>query len=208
MTNSKLINRLGLGPAAAAALAFLLSAPMPAKEKAKLTAEVLDAGSFRVEWVPAQNWRPSVHREANCATFLYADEPARTIAAAIGVFRLAVPSQARSTDRIQLAAAYATQDVSGAQKALFGSSAKLMLLSKTGQAINGGQLLSYAEPIDVLGDRSRSTQFVRAWVFFPPRYAETGAFYLVLGREQSTDLESRPTELEKAEEIIAGLRDP
>jgi hypothetical protein len=49
---------------------------------------------------------------------------------------------------------------------------------------------------------------VRAWVFFPPSFAENGALYLVLGREQSTDLESGPTELEKAEEIIAGIRDP
>jgi len=45
-------------------------------------------------------------------------------------------------------------------------------------------------------------------VFFPPSFAENGALYLVLGREQSTELESGPTELEKAEEIIAGIRDP
>lgn len=199
--------RRWLGPATTAAFACLLSAQAPAKEKPQLAAQVLEVGSFRLEWVPAQNWQSKVIRESACAIFQYTDEPARTIAATIGLFRLVVPLQARSSDRIKLAAAYATHDVAGAQKALFGSNAQLVLLSKTAKAINGGQLLSYAEPIDVRSDRSSSTEFVRAWIYFPRSYVENGALYLVLGREQSAYLEFRPTELEKAEEIIAGIRD-
>lgn len=208
MMNSRSSTQRWARAATAAVLTFLLCARAPAREKSRPAPQVLDAGSFRLEVAPARNWQSKVTRESACAVFQYTDAPAETMAVTIGVFRLVVPPAARTGDRIQVAAAFATHDVAGAQKALFGSNAGLVLFSKKAKAVNGGQLFSYVEPIDAQGARSGSTRFVRAWMFFPRAYAENGALYLILGREQSTDLEPRPAELEKAEEIIAGIRDP
>ena len=192
----------------ALALALLLSGSAAASEKTAPPAQVLDVGSFRVKFVPPPNWKSTVVRKSACVIFQYVDEPAETLDATIGVFRSVVPPAARAEDRVKIAAAYATLDVSGAQQALFKSNAHLALLSPNAKTINGGQLLSYAEPIDANGRRAKSTKFVRAWIFFPRSYAETGALYLVLGREQSSYMEIRPAELDKAEEIIAGIREP
>jgi hypothetical protein len=187
---------------------LLLAAPAPAKEKPEPAAQIVDAGSFRVDFVPARNWQAKVIRESDCVVFQYVDEPARTLGVTIGVFRLVVPPAARGGDRIQLAAAYAVHDVAGAQKALLGAPAGLVLHPKTPRALNGGQLLGFVEPVEKSESRTSSTKFIRAWVLFPSAFPANGALYLILGREQSSMMETRPAELDKADEIIAGIREP
>jgi len=179
-----------------------------AKEKITTAPQVLDVGKYHVTWVPAPNWEANVKREADYAVFQFIDKPAMTTAATIGVFRTLVPVAARAGDRRQIADAFASADVMGAQKALFKTNVGLVLRSKRPTAVNGGQLFSYVEPIEAGDSRANSTKFFRAWVFFPENYAQTGALYLVLGKEVFQDLESRPDELEKAGDIIAGVREP
>jgi hypothetical protein len=200
-----LLSQTGAG---AAALALLLAAPASGREKPKPAAQTVDAGSFRVEFVPARNWQAKVIRASDGVVFQYVDAPARTMEATIGVFRLVVPPAARGADRLQLAAAYAVHDVAGAQKALFRAPAGLVLLSRMPQTSNGGELLGFVEPVEKSASRTSSTMFIRAWVLFPPGFATNGALYLILGREQSTLMEPRPSELDKADEIIAGIREP
>lgn len=175
--------------------------------KTKPASQVLDVGTFRLEIAPEHNWVSRAKPELGCVLFQYSDQPALTVTATIGLFRLVTPPEARTGDRDQLAAAYATYDISGAQQALFKSNAQLMPLSKKPKEINGGQLLSFAEPLDAREIRARSTRFIRAWVFFPKTYAADGVLFLALGKQESTTDQVRPAELEKIGEIIAGIRD-
>jgi hypothetical protein len=208
MEKSRIPTRRWRACATTAALACLVLIRAAATEAAKPAAAALDAGTFRLQWVPAEDWQAKVHRESDCVLFQYKEEPGETVAATIGVFRLVVPAQARSADKAQLGAAYVTQDVAGVQKALFHENANLKLQSKNPEAIGGGLLFSYAESLDVALNRSSSTKFFRAWVFFPQAYAANGAFYLLLGREESAMLEVRPAALEFAQELIAGIQAP
>jgi len=186
---------------------LLAAEPTPARAPANTAVQSVDAGAFRVEFAPARNWQAKAIRASDCVVFQYIDEPARTMAVTIGVFRLVVPPAARGGDRSQLAAAYAIQDVAGAQKALLHESAELVLQSKTPAMINGGQLLAFVEPAERLDARQSSTKFIRAWVLFPPAFPAKGTLYLILGREQSNDMEPRSSELDKADEVIAGIRE-
>jgi hypothetical protein len=175
--------------------------------KAPPAVQVLDVGSFRLEIAPERNWESNVKPEQRYVVFHYLDKPAMSTRATLGLFRLVVPAEARAGDRAELAAVYATHDISGAQQMLFKSNARLVPLSKKTKTLNSGQLFSFAEPLDVLYARTSSTTFIRAWVFFPRNYLENGVLFLVLGKQESISPEVRPGKLERAEEILGGIRD-
>lgn len=179
----------------------------PVSAGAEPPAQVLDGGTFHLAVVPARNWTPDPKPAQGCILFQYTDQPALTIAATIGVFRIVVPAVARAGDRAELAAAYATYDLSGAQQALFKTSVKFVPLGKTTKSLNGGQLFSFGDRLDADYLRLESTRFLRAWIFFPSNFAQDGALFLVLGKEESNFMEVRPSELERAEEIISGIRE-
>lgn len=187
--------------------ALFLGLVAVAGAKAPPAVQVLDVGSYRLEVATVRNWECAVKPEQGYVLFLYADKPALLTHATIGLFRIVVPAGARGGDRAELAAAYATHDASGAQQALFKANAGLRPFTKKPKAFEGGELFSYAEPSDASGRRRSSSTYIRGWVFFPRNYTATGALFLVLGRQDTPDLQIRPDELERAEEIIAGIRE-
>jgi len=193
---------------ACVALVFLSPASGATKAKMDPPIQRLDARSFQVVLASLPGWSAKILKDSPGVLFQYVDEPARTDKATIGVFRLVVPADARNTSLVQLGEAYAIDDLAGAQVALFKVKSRLMLVSRAPEAFSGGQLLSYMEDVDAQDARSRTTKFVRAWVFFPKSYAQDGGLYLVLGHETFRDMQLRPVQLERATEIIAGLHEP
>ena len=166
----------------------------------------LDVGTYRIEVTPPKNWQSDVKPELGCVLFQYTDRPAMTTAATIGVFRIVVPAAARGADRAELASAYATHDMSGAQQSLFKSNAQLMRMGKKTLTLAGGQVFGFAELLDAKDARLSSSKFTRAWVFFPKSYDQDGGIFLVLGKQETPVDEVRPSELLWVEDILAGIR--
>ena len=125
--------------------------------KSPPSGRALDLGTYRLEVAAAKHWEVEAKPEQGYVLFFYSDKPAMTENATIGLFRSLVPAAARSADRATLAAAYATNDLSGVQQALFKSNARLMRMSKKTKSINGGELFSFGEPKDAQGVRYCAT---------------------------------------------------
>ncbi len=193
---------------AVAALVSFPSARAAAKPAEDPPLQKFDARTFNVVLAVLPGWSAKIVKGPPGLLFDYVDEPARTDKATIGIFRLIVPSEVRDVDRVQLGRAYAIDDVSKLSLALFKVRINFMLTANTANAVGGGQLLSYAEEVDAKDGRSRTTKFVRAWVFFPQNYAKDGALYLVFGQETFRDIQLKPAQLERATEIIAGIHEP
>lgn len=178
--------------------------PASAK-KAPPVAQRFDVGTYALELKLPHHWEVEVHQDDGYVLFGYNDRPAMVVKAAVGLFRIVIPAQARSADPVKLAAAYATHDLSGAQKAFLGGNAHLLPFAKKPKPLNEGQLYSFAEPKDANGIRGQSTEFVRGWVFFPNSYATDGVIFLILGRQKTPITEFRPAELEWVEELVTSI---
>jgi hypothetical protein len=169
-----------------------------------------DVGEYRVDVALGAEWRSEINKQQGYILFTYSDAADPKDAfdfARIGVFRIIVPAVARGADKAEIGAAYAVQDVAGAQKALFKTITPLKALSHKPEKTNGGLLFSYCEPIDLLGGgRNGSTKFVRACVFFPANYSDDGGLYLLVGTERFAVLSPRPDALGKIEGFVAGLQ--
>ncbi len=185
-------------------LAVLAGGALPAR--AGTNVSPLDGGGFHIALGPAHNWTSDPKPAQGCILFQYTDRPALTTAATIGVFRIVVPPEARTAEHAELAAAYATYDLSGAQQALFKSRVQFVPLSKKPKSVHGGQLLSFGDRLDANNQRIESTRFLRAWVFFPPSFSRDGVLYFVLGKEECNFTQVRPSVLEYAEEIVAAIQ--
>ena len=192
---------------ASALAGIFLGLAAVAAAKAPPVVSRLILGSYRLEVADVRNWERVVNPERGYVLFLYTDKPALRTHATIGLFRIVVPADARGGDRAKLAGDYATRDASGMQQMFFKTNAGLKSFTRKPKSFQGGELFSYAEPNDANGLRQSSTTFIRGWVFFPRDFAETGALFLVLGRQDTPDLQTRPDELARVEEIIAGIRE-
>ncbi len=188
-------------------LLVLTGAIAVARETPPPRHSIVEGGSFTVEWTPETNWQAKVVPASDCVVFQYFDEPARTITATIAVFRLVIPGPLRAGDRAKLGAAYGVHDVAGAQKALFGTTTELVSVGSRPMSVRDGEVFSYVEPGDLTGDRLRSTAFHRSWVMFPKRFPENGALYLIVAREQTSFFQVRPHQLDKVNEVLAGIRE-
>ncbi len=167
----------------------------------------IEAGAYSIRAALDRHWSVDVNRDAGYVIFDYTDHAsAQGELAKIGVFRFVVPPAARATDRAELGAAYAVKDVAGVQKALFGSVTKLGLVDSRPRESPGGTVYEYREPTELSGTRSRSTKFVRAFVLYPPTYAQDGSLFLLVGLQRFHRPQIRPDALAKMPELLDGLR--
>ncbi len=166
----------------------------------------IDAGAFHVSVSLSTRWSYEVIQSQSCIIFRYADAKVPTAKATVAIFRLIVPPEARRADPLQLANAYVIADVSGAQAALLKNRADLALESKKPGKLPGGSLYSYLESIDARHARESSTAFTHGAALFPDSFANDGAFFLLLGKEEFVRSEIRPDELDLIRDIAAGLQ--
>lgn len=167
--------------------------------------QVFDLGTHRLEIAPPRGWEATVNRQQGYILFQHSDKPALTVQATIGLFKLWVPVAGRHRSHEDIAASYASQDAAGYQQALFKSNAHLRRLNRKPEPLSGGELFPFAELSDVSGRRLSSTSFVRAWVFIPSNFRESGTLFFAIGRQDSRRPEIRPDELEWAPEIFRGI---
>jgi hypothetical protein len=184
--------------------AGVLAAPKPKPEPF-----TVDVGAYRVNLMLDHRWRTEFDKEAGYVVLNYANTPKlsdATIVATICLFRFVVPAEARGADRLELAAAFAIKDVTGAQKALFGTSTRLVRSGRNGESIKGGTVVRYVEPVDRSNSREKGTLFVRAVVFFPDAFPNDGALFLLVGKHDSHELVRKPEELEMMSMVLAGIQ--
>ena len=190
----------------------LLSCSLPAAllaAKPEATVQTIDAGTYQIAVTLDGQWTLKTDRAQGYVVFKYSDTPNRENAlatATIGLFRSVVPVAARSAKLAELAAAYASNDVTGARQALFKSLDKLVLASRKPEAVNGGSLFNFADALDASYGRTSSTTFVRASVYFPPTFSENGVLFLLIGRETFDTPQLRPDKLEKMRDLVRAIR--
>ena len=184
----------------------LLPRGLPAAKPPVDEPKHFDIGRYQVDISIEGDWHAKIDKQGGYLVLTSAaGRDSDGEMAVLGVFLVTIPVAARGADRAEIATAYAVHDVAGVRKALFGSVLDLKLLSHKPRRIHDGALFEFDEPIELARGRSRSTKFVRAYVFYPSGYSRDGALYLLVGLQQFNRPEARADAIEKLEQIIVGL---